>query len=61
MDYDPTLDQDEVEMRQARDILEIELTKVQLNFGSHIEVIWVKDITVNFYSVQKIQICHFQA
>ena len=39
MDYDPTLDQDEVEMRQARDILEIELTKVQLNFGSHIEVI----------------------
>ncbi|KAL4228920.1 NAD(P)H oxidase [Mactra antiquata] len=27
MDYDPTLDQEEVEMRQARDILEIELTK----------------------------------
>lgn len=29
MDYDPTLDQEEVEMRQARDILEIELTKVK--------------------------------
>jgi hypothetical protein len=36
MDYDPTLDQDEVEMRQARDILEIELTKVRLkNFISY--------------------------
>ena len=28
MDYDPTLDPEEVEMRQTRDILEIELTKV---------------------------------
>ena len=28
MDYDPGLDQDAVEMRQATDILEIELTKV---------------------------------
>ena len=28
MDYDPVFDQDEIETRQARDILEIELTKV---------------------------------
>lgn len=28
MDYDPTLDPEKVEMRQTRDILEIELTKV---------------------------------
>ena len=33
MDYDPVLDQDEVETRQARDILEIELTQVQFNWG----------------------------
>lgn len=28
MDYDPTFEQDELETRQAKDILEIELTKV---------------------------------
>ena len=30
MDYDPVLDPHEIETRQARDILEIELTKVDI-------------------------------
>ena len=29
MDYEPVLDQDDIETRQTRDILETELTKVQ--------------------------------
>lgn len=33
MDYDPTLDQAEVEMRQARDILETELTKEEFAYA----------------------------
>ncbi|XP_053408593.1 dual oxidase-like isoform X3 [Mercenaria mercenaria] len=49
MDYDPTLDQDEIEMRQARDILETELTKEE--FASALAVKPNTDFVENMFAL----------
>lgn len=49
MDYDPVLDQDEVETRQARDILEIELT--QEEFASALALKPNSDFVENMFSL----------